>query len=143
MAELVDAHGSGPCAFGCGGSSPLLGTMVIKPNLSRSFQNYSGYFASSAFPFALISSSISIFPLLSTNEIWKPYAGKTLDMKQSLLELNLIQVFTIILIPNRFPTEQSLHRSPPIPGFALMSFFIIVIINPAVQIFLRRLQVIV
>jgi hypothetical protein len=26
MAELVDAHGSGPCAFGCGGSSPLLGT---------------------------------------------------------------------------------------------------------------------
>ena len=26
VAELVDAHGSGPCAFGCGGSSPLLGT---------------------------------------------------------------------------------------------------------------------
>jgi hypothetical protein len=26
MAELVDAHGSGPCALGCGGSSPLLGT---------------------------------------------------------------------------------------------------------------------
>ena len=28
MAELVDAHGSGPCAFGCGGSSPLLGTKI-------------------------------------------------------------------------------------------------------------------
>jgi hypothetical protein len=28
MAELVDAHGSGPCAFGCGGSSPLLGTII-------------------------------------------------------------------------------------------------------------------
>jgi len=27
MAELVDAHGSGPCAFGCGGSSPLPGTI--------------------------------------------------------------------------------------------------------------------
>ena len=26
MAELVDAHGSGPCAARCGGSSPLLGT---------------------------------------------------------------------------------------------------------------------
>lgn len=31
MAELVDAHGSGPCAFGCGGSSPLLGTKELKP----------------------------------------------------------------------------------------------------------------
>lgn len=28
VAELVDAHGSGPCAFGCGGSSPLLGTNI-------------------------------------------------------------------------------------------------------------------
>ncbi len=26
VAELVDAHGSGPCAARCGGSSPLLGT---------------------------------------------------------------------------------------------------------------------
>src|SRR5450830_1696296 len=26
VAELVDAHGSGPCAFGCGGSSPSVGT---------------------------------------------------------------------------------------------------------------------
>jgi hypothetical protein len=26
MAELVDAHGSGPCAARRGGSSPLLGT---------------------------------------------------------------------------------------------------------------------
>ena len=32
MAELVDAHGSGPCAFGCGGSSPLLGTINIIKN---------------------------------------------------------------------------------------------------------------
>src|SRR6266481_2455322 len=29
MAELVDAHGSGPCAARCGGSSPLLGTKHI------------------------------------------------------------------------------------------------------------------
>src|SRR5690606_33321337 len=29
MAELVDAHGSGPCAARCGGSSPLLGTTPI------------------------------------------------------------------------------------------------------------------
>ena len=28
MAELVDAHGSGPCAFGCGGSSPSVGTTL-------------------------------------------------------------------------------------------------------------------
>lgn len=26
MAELLDAHGSGPCALGFGGSSPLLST---------------------------------------------------------------------------------------------------------------------
>ena len=26
VAELVDAHGSGPCAFGCRGSSPFVGT---------------------------------------------------------------------------------------------------------------------
>src|SRR3990167_4269073 len=32
MAELVDAHGSGPCAFGCGGSSPLLGTNNLRNN---------------------------------------------------------------------------------------------------------------
>ena len=29
MAELVDAHGSGPCAARRGGSSPLLGTSTI------------------------------------------------------------------------------------------------------------------
>jgi hypothetical protein len=28
MAELVDAHGSGPCAARCGGSSPLPGTRI-------------------------------------------------------------------------------------------------------------------
>ena len=28
VAELVDAHGSGPCAFGCGGSSPSVGTTL-------------------------------------------------------------------------------------------------------------------
>ncbi len=33
MAELVDAHGSGPCAFGCGGSSPLLGTTIYNQYL--------------------------------------------------------------------------------------------------------------
>ena len=29
MAELVDAHGSGPCVLGRGGSSPLPGTKLI------------------------------------------------------------------------------------------------------------------
>ncbi len=28
MAELVDAHGSGPCTERCGGSSPLQGTTL-------------------------------------------------------------------------------------------------------------------
>ena len=36
VAELVDAHGSGPCAFGCGGSSPSVGTSIYKLNLFRS-----------------------------------------------------------------------------------------------------------
>ena len=30
MAELVDAHGSGPCAARRGGSSPLLGTISLQ-----------------------------------------------------------------------------------------------------------------
>ncbi len=30
MAELVDAHGSGPCAARCGGSSPSVGTKCKK-----------------------------------------------------------------------------------------------------------------
>src|SRR5450830_1431166 len=30
VAELVDAHGSGPCAFGCRGSSPFVGTTSNK-----------------------------------------------------------------------------------------------------------------
>jgi len=39
MAELVDAHGSGPCAARCGGSSPLLGTKktVKKGRILRPF----------------------------------------------------------------------------------------------------------
>ena len=37
MAELVDAHGSGPCAFGCGGSSPLLGTILYSILMINSF----------------------------------------------------------------------------------------------------------
>ena len=49
MAELVDAHGSGPCAFGCGGSSPLLGTkyilsrhhLILTPHYSNWVQNLS------------------------------------------------------------------------------------------------------
>lgn len=50
------------------------------------------------------------------------------------VRLDLVQVFTI---PNLFPTEQSLHRSFSIADFALMSSFIIVIIDPAVQILLQ------
>ncbi len=49
------------------------------------------------------------------------------------VRLDLVQIFTV---PNRFPTEQSLPRSFSVADFALMSSFIIVIINPAVQIFL-------
>ena len=34
VAELVDAHGSGPCAARCGGSSPSVGTKVFSANLA-------------------------------------------------------------------------------------------------------------
>ena len=30
VAELVDAHGSGPCAARCGGSNPSVGTITAK-----------------------------------------------------------------------------------------------------------------
>ena len=43
--------------------------------------------------------------------------------------LDLVQIFAV---PNRFPTEQSLHRSFSIADFSLMSSFIIIIIDPAV-----------
>ena len=35
VAELVDAHGSGPCAARCGGSSPSVGTKAFKSPLIR------------------------------------------------------------------------------------------------------------
>jgi hypothetical protein len=35
VAELVDAHGSGPCAARCGGSSPLLGTTEFSIKTSQ------------------------------------------------------------------------------------------------------------
>ena len=34
VAELVDAHGSGPCAARCGGSSPFPGTTLTLPRVS-------------------------------------------------------------------------------------------------------------
>src|SRR5690606_41305846 len=42
VAELVDAHGSGPCAARCGGSSPLLGTIATQRTLV-SQQIYEGF----------------------------------------------------------------------------------------------------
>jgi hypothetical protein len=41
MAELVDAHGSGPCAARCGGSSPLLGTNKQYRSIKKSPQSAS------------------------------------------------------------------------------------------------------
>ena len=38
VAELVDAHGSGPCAARCGGSSPSVGTIYWK-QIRRSMQD--------------------------------------------------------------------------------------------------------
>ena len=35
VAELVDAHGSGPCAARCGGSSPSVGTKAFEGQLIR------------------------------------------------------------------------------------------------------------
>ncbi len=42
MAELVDAHGSGPCAERCGGSSPLPGTNINE--IQKSLNKVSGFF---------------------------------------------------------------------------------------------------
>lgn len=40
MAKLLDAHGSGPCAFGCGGSRPLLRTKRINTTYHQIFFLY-------------------------------------------------------------------------------------------------------
>jgi hypothetical protein len=67
MAELVDAHGSGPCALGCGGSSPLLGTNYNELNLSvdsllaPAFNVYSAHPALTGFFYAYSPIS-AIFP---------------------------------------------------------------------------------
>jgi hypothetical protein len=37
VAELVDAHGSGPCAVRCGGSSPSVGTIYYYNKAQISF----------------------------------------------------------------------------------------------------------
>ena len=49
VAELVDAHGSGPCAARCGGSSPSVGTTT-------------GLFSASCLMFVLMSVSKTIAP---------------------------------------------------------------------------------
>lgn len=45
VAELVDAHGSGPCAARCGGSNPSVGTITAK-NKAESLENieFQGFF---------------------------------------------------------------------------------------------------
>ena len=47
MAELVDAHGSGPCAFGWG-SSPLLGTRYHNIKAYRNILSLDWYVMSKA-----------------------------------------------------------------------------------------------
>lgn len=45
VAELVDAHGSGPCAARCGGSNPSVGTITAKDK-AESLENveFQGFF---------------------------------------------------------------------------------------------------
>ena len=45
MAELADAHGSGPCAARCGGSNPSVGTITAK-DTAESLENieFQGFF---------------------------------------------------------------------------------------------------
>lgn len=45
VAELVDAHGSGPCAARCGGSNPSVGTIAAKDK-TESLENivFQGFF---------------------------------------------------------------------------------------------------
>lgn len=56
------------------------------------------------------------------------------------VRLDLVQVFAI---PNQFPTEQTFHRRSAVANLALMSSFIIVIIQPIVQIFLQAINILI
>ena len=51
VAELVDAHGSGPCAARCGGSSPLLGTTALARQEPSNEQSLAGFFVFKLFLF--------------------------------------------------------------------------------------------
>ena len=55
MAELVDAHGSGPCAARCGGSNPSVGTITAKDK-TESLENleFQGFFVFSLLCFLQI-----------------------------------------------------------------------------------------
>ncbi len=68
VAELVDAHGSGPCAARRGGSSPLLGT-IFKQQCEY-FQSVS-YFVRSLPPFAIPT------VVFVAAHSWLPCAGGT------------------------------------------------------------------
>lgn len=55
VAELVDAHGSGPCAARCGGSNPSVGTITAK-DTAESLENieFQGFFVFSLLCFLQI-----------------------------------------------------------------------------------------
>src|SRR5471030_790104 len=65
VAELVDAHGSGPCAARCGGSSPSVGTKKFRKKAShqaeraqdRALSRWEAFFISASFHYALDGSA--------------------------------------------------------------------------------------
>src|SRR5471032_796177 len=44
VAELVDAHGSGPCAARCGGSSPSVGTTKFRKKAAAPLKRSAAFF---------------------------------------------------------------------------------------------------
>ena len=52
VAELVDAHGSGPCAARCGGSSPSVGTIYRIQEKAADFHESAAFFMARSPPAA-------------------------------------------------------------------------------------------
>ena len=101
MAELVDAHGSGPCAFGCGGSSPLLGTKQV-------FNDQIAFLI----PLPRTISNPAFFVIRCFMSYWQPRIWLCQFYRKIKSRLSLVHYFPSVLQPKRSGNTftQNIHQ---------------------------------
>src|SRR5471032_3508741 len=71
VAELVDAHGSGPCAARCGGSSPSVGTTKFRKKAAAPLKRSAAFFIFTLFrctPLTAVPPCGMMLPLLQNTQ---------------------------------------------------------------------------